>query len=503
MNKSVSFYFLLLVIASTFSSCTFTKIVVFFKPSINDHKAIFACDTICTRTPEVLDPTSESAVVACPKSLFVDVNSPENIPAIQEWVPKNELLKTEHLDEFLVKSKTTALVVIKNDSIFYEKYLNGGAKETPKVVFSVTKAITATLTAIAAEEGLLSIDQKVSDFLPEFGEDERKNITLRHLMGMVSGLNWNDFKNLVRLGGLYYNSNQQRFVVKNVKQKYEPGEHFAYKSVSTQILGICLEKATGKHYADYLEEKIWKPVGMEYNALMTLDNKKNHNARTFGGLAITARDMIRFGKLMLNDGLWEGTQIVPDWFVKELKTRGTDKWFGYSNCFWRNGYETETFATNQQYWAAGYGGQYIYVAPQENMVIVRTGSKEKNRWSVLLGRLASVIGTGKTDLTDTSIDYGEQFSGTYKNQSGKEMKLELLPEHDKYDRREWTWSRDVEHFKEGEEHKVLTQFDGISLGFKKQGTQTRMYYKVENGKVLGFYYNTWPMVKLDYFEKVQ
>lgn len=485
------------------SSCTFTKIVIFFKPSINDHKVIFPCDTISPRTSKALAPTSESAVASDSKSLFVDANSPENIPAIQEWIPKNELLKTEQFDKFLVKSKTTALIIIRNDSILYEKYLNGGAKEVPKVVFSVTKAFTATLTAIAAEEGLLSIDQKVSNFLPEFGTDERKDITLRHLMGMVSGLNWNDFKNLVRLGGLYYNQNQKRFVVRNVEQEHEPGDHFAYKSVSTQILGICLEKATGRHFADYLEEKIWKPVGMQYNAFMTLDSKKSHNARTFGGLVLTARDMVRFGKLMLNDGLWEGKQIVPLWFVKELKTRGTEKWFGYSNCFWRNGYETENFATNQQYWAAGYGGQYIYIAPQENMVIVRTGSKEKNRWSVLLGRLASLLGTGKTDLTDTSIDYGEQFSGTYKNEVGKEMKLQLLPEHDKYDRREWTWLRDIDYFKEGEKHEVLTQFDGISLGFKKGGTQSRMYYNVEDGNVLGFYYNTWPMVKLDYFEKVK
>lgn len=486
----------------TLSSCTFTKIVVFFKPSIEDHHKVFTCDTI---PGSAMDDWAGSSLETMPlkKRLFVNANAPTNIPPMEQWIPMEENLETTNFDAFLEKSKTTALIVIKNDSVLYERYLNGGAKDKPKVVFSVTKAITATLAAIAAEEGLLSLDQKVADFIPEFGEDARKEITLRHLMGMVSGLNWHDFDNILRLGGLYYTGNQERFVKRASKTKYEPNTRFAYKSLSTEILGICLEKAIGQSLASYLEAKIWRPVGMQYDAMVTLDSKKHRNPRTFGGLALTAPDMARFGKLMLNDGLWEGQQIVPKWFVEDVKHRDMNDWFGYSNCYWRNGYEELGFENNEQYWAAGYNGQYIFISPKDNIIIVRTGVEEKSHWSVLLGRLSSLLANGRTDLTDESLDFGEQFSGTYASDEGQEMTLELLPELDEYNRRKWLWKRDVAQFKEGEKLKELTQLDGISLGYKKGGKQTRMYYDIQDRKVVGFYYNSWPAVSLKYFKKVE
>ena len=505
MNLIAPKFIFFFAIACLFSSCTFTKIIVHFKPNTTDHHKVFHCDTIKGTSIDNWATSSLETMPAAPKPLFVNVHNAKNIPPIQEWIPKSQLskVKANTFEELLEASKTTAFIVIKNDSILYENYLNGGKKEASRIVFSVTKAITATLTAVAAEEGLLSLDQKVLEFLPEFDKEGLKEITLRHLMGMVSGLKWNDFQNILKLGGLYYNSNQRRFVVKHSKSQSKPGEVFAYKSLSTQILGLCLEKAIGTNLAAYFEAKIWKPVGMQYDAMMTLDSKKKRNPRTFGGIAFTASDMARFGKLMLNDGKWEGQQIIPDWFIDELKKRDLKRWFGYSNCFWRNGYEEENWTQNTAYWAAGFKGQYIYINPTHNTIIVRMGNDEKQRWAVLLGRLSHHIAVGSTDLTNPKLDYGEQFAGTFKSATGQEMTLSLLPERDKYGRREWLWERDKTHFKEGAKLKTLTQFDGISLGDKKLGRQTRMYYKVENGKIVGFYYNTWPVTKLEYFEKVK
>lgn len=501
MIKLFSRIIVFLSMICALSSCTFTKIVVFFKPSVEDHKKVFTCDTV---PGSAMDDWADSSLDAIPTSspLFVNANSPANIPPMKQWIPMEENLETNNFDAFLEKSKTTALIVIKNDSILYEHYLNGGAKDKPKVVFSVTKAMVATLTAIAAEEGLLSLDQRVGDFIPAFAKDARKEITLRHLMGMVSGLNWHDFDNVLRLGGLYYTGNQERFVKRASKSKYEPNTRFAYKSLSTQILGICLEKAIKQSLASYLEAKIWRPVGMQYDALVTLDSKKHRNPRTFGGFALTAPDMARFGKLMLNDGVWKGQQIVPDWFVKELKKRDLNQWFGYSNCYWRNGYEELGFEENNQYWAAGYNGQYIFISPKDNIILIRTGREEKSHWSLLLGRLSALLANGRTDLTDPSLDFGEQFSGTYSNEKGQEMILELLSERDEYDRRQWGWKRNTSEFVEGKKLKTLVQLDGISLGYKKGGVQTRMYYDVQDGKVLGFYYNSWPSVDLQYFKKM-
>lgn len=502
MIKKISQIIVFLSMICTLSSCTFTKIVVFFKPSIEDHQKVFVCDTV---PGSAMDDWAASSKEAMPlkKQLFTNVNAPTNIPPMEQWIPLEENLETTNFDAFLEKSKTTALIVIRNDSVLYERYLNGGAKDKPKVVFSVTKAIVATLTAIAAEEGLLSLDQKVADFIPEFANGARKEITLRHLMGMVSGLNWHDFDNLLRLGGLYYTGNQERFVKRAAKTKYEPNTNFSYKSLSTQILGICLEKAINQSLASYLEAKIWRPVGMQYDAMVTLDSKKHRNPRTFGGLALAAPDMVRFGKLMLNGGVWEGEQIVPKWFVEDVKHRDLNNWFGYSNCYWRNGYEELGFETNEQYWAAGYNGQYIFISPKDNIIIVRTGADEKSRWSLLLGRLSSLLANGRNDLTDESLDFGAQFSGTYTNEAGQEMTLELEPELDKYKRRKWLWKRDLTQFREGKKLEELTQLDGVSLGYKKGGKQTRMYYDIKDGKVLGFYYNSWPAVSLQYFKKMQ
>jgi CubicO group peptidase (beta-lactamase class C family) len=502
MIKYFSQIIVFLSMICTLSSCTFTKIVVFFKPSIEDHQKIFVCDTI---PGSAMDDWAASSrdVMPLKKQLFTNVNTPTNIPPIEQWIPLEENLGTTNFDAFLEKSKTTALIVIKNDSVLYERYLNGGAKDKPKVVFSVTKAIVATLTAIAAEEGLLSLDQKVADFIPEFANGARKEITLRHLMGMVSGLNWHDFDNLLRLGGLYYTGNQEKFVKRAAKTKYEPNTNFSYKSLSTQILGICLERAIDQSLATYLEAKIWQPLGMQYDAMVTLDSKKHRNPRTFGGLALAAPDMVRFGKLMLDGGTWEGKQIVPKWFVDDVKNRDLNKWFGYSNCYWRNGYEELGFEHNEQYWAAGYHGQYIFVSPKDNIIIVRTGADEKSRWSLLLGRLSSLLANGRNDLTDKSLDFGAQFSGTYANEDGQKMTLELVLELNKYKRRKWLWKRDVTQFSAGKKLDELTQLDGVSLGYKKGGKQTRMYYDIKEGKVLGFYYNSWPAVSLQYFKKVQ
>lgn len=504
MKQSLFYWFSCLLLWASLSNCTLTKIVVFFKPNTNDYtkKILFVCDTVHGVGVENTAVSSISKTAEATKQWYTDAHSPSNVPPIEQWVPKHALGHAKNLDDLLKQSKTTALIVIRNDSVLYERYLNGGAASKAQVVFSVTKAITATMTAIAIEEGQLTLDQKVADFIPEFGTDERKVITIRHLLGMLSGIQWDDFRNLVRLGGLYYTKNQRKFVQKNTKQGADPNTVFAYKSLSTQILGICLEKAIGEPLANYLERKVWQPTGMQHNAFVTLDHKERRNSRAFGGMALVAADMARFGKLLLNNGVWDGVQIVPEWFMDALRTRDVSKWFGYSNCFWRNGYEEGNVADNQQFWAAGFSGQYIYVSPKDNIIIVRTGKHEKERWSFFLGRLTSLLANGANDLTDETLDYSNQFEGEYKSKSGAKMYLAATKlSNDK--RKQWIWSVDEDQYPIVKKRPILTQFDGVSLGYKKPGKQTRMYYHIVNNKVVGFYYNTWPAITVEYFEKIE
>jgi hypothetical protein len=219
-------------------------------------------------------------------------------------------------------------------------------------------------------------------------------------------------------------------------------------------------------------------------------------------MAMSARDMARFGKLLLNDGIWNGKRLIPAWFVQQLRARDLNKWIGYRHYFWRNGYEAVNFEQNEQFWAAGFSGQYIFVSPLENIIIIRTGLREKNRWSVLLGRLSAILSGKGNDLTDAALDFGTQFEGKYRNKKGEEMQFDRIEGLDKYGRRNWNWLYNTEELESNKTRKVLYQFDGVSMGFKTQGEQTRMYFKVIEGQVSGMYFNSWPSIQFDYFEKI-
>lgn len=295
-------------------------------------------------------------------------------------------------EEFLVKSNTTALIVIKNDTIRYEKYFNDLDEDIQTTVFSVSKSFATALAGIALAEGKIkSLDQPVSDFIPEFKEGGKEDITIEHLLQMTSGLDFYDYSTLYKLMQLYYCNDQTR-MIKQVDLKHEPGTVFKYKSYSTFLLGICIEKATGMDYHEYLEEKLWKPLGMEYNGYFTVDRSGNQKA--YGGIAACARDLAKFGLLFENNGKWNGQQIIPEWWVARSSLRDTtngSEW-RYSNGFWLDTYPQEQAKTTKKdFFAGGYRGQAIYVNLELDMVIVRQGKSEKGfRWGKSLSKLAMV-----------------------------------------------------------------------------------------------------------------
>ncbi len=294
------------------SSCTVGKLVWHFRPNVSDHnKRIFACDTVrgCGNCPlQTASATPDQHPLHTPSWVMT---AAQPLPELNKWIPDREIQAGECVEQFMERQQTTAFIVLRNDSLLYERYFNAGTPEQARIVFSVTKAITATLTAIAIEEGRLRLEQPVADFLPAFAKNGREKLQIQHLMNMLAGLKWNDYKSLWLLGNLYYTGNQERFVCANAHQQHQVGTHFSYQSIATQILGVCLEKAVEQPLARYLSKKLWQPVGMKYNAYWTLDNKKNRQARTFGGLALTAPDMARFGQLMAQRGKWNGQQVVP------------------------------------------------------------------------------------------------------------------------------------------------------------------------------------------------
>lgn len=498
LNQLLSFSLIVLF----FSSCTFVRTVRYFKPSTLDHEKMFACDTVQAKPQKNYATTSPNQLLE--KSLFTDAITPTSIPPIQQWIPTAYQLEATNLEDYLDKSQTTALLVIKNDSLLYEKYNQGGAKDKARIVFSVSKAVTAILTAIAHEEGLIDIHQKVADFIPEFGKDKRKKITINHLLNMTSGLDWMDHDNIVKLGFLYYNKNQAKFIIRNAKAVHKPGTHHAYKSLSTQILGICLERALNKPIAQYLQEKIWQPLGMKHDAYVTLDSEKKHNTRAFGGMAMTAQDMARLGKLLLNNGQWQGKQIIPTWFMDDLagKRSVKDNWCNDRLCFKRNGYHWGDYENNTTYWASGYLGQYIFVDPIHKVIIVRQGNDEPASWRMFMGRLSTLLGTGENDLTNTEkFDFSTQFEGTYQTTDGTTMQL-TPGAADDYGRKTWLWQRDTKLFSYHHKAETVYQEDGVSVQHKTRGHYSRLFFDVKDNQVVGFYYTYTPTTQTQYFKKV-
>jgi CubicO group peptidase (beta-lactamase class C family) len=486
LNRLNFFYFL--PFAFFCSSCTLGRIGLHFLPSVSDYK-VFPCDTI-----------SASNL----RSKAFDESKSHFLPDIKQWVP--EVLIGDAIDneDFLNKTKTTALLVLKNDTLVYERYLNGHQKEDPQIVFSVTKGITSILTAIAEQEGLLRLDQKVSDFIPEFALDNRKDVEIHHLLNMVSGIDFKDKSDLARLSVLYYNTNQEKYCRDFNRVSHKPGTFFTYNSLSTQILALCLEKATKRKLKDYLYEKLWQPLGMEYDALFTKDSKKHSNNRAFGGIAMRSRDMIRIGKLLLNKGVWEGKQLLPEAFVESLMKRQVceELWWGYSNCFWRDGYISADFLTDNDFFAAGYGGQFIYVNPKNNMVVVRQGKNETFRWTLLFGRLIAAYMNQGNDLTDPSKNFEEQFEGIYESDNGEKYEIVYKGTNPETGENQWIIFKDINQTLKTRKLFIAKKFDGNSIGIERFSYLGRAIFSVENGKVVGMHYENQRAVDLRYFKKI-
>jgi CubicO group peptidase (beta-lactamase class C family) len=244
-----------------------------------------------------------------------------------------------YLDTNLENSRTYAFVVIRNDSILYEKYYGNIGPATKLPSFSVAKSFVSTLIGIAYEEGRIrSLDEPITNFIPELARrDERfSKITIQHLLDMRSGVDSdegyeNPFSDVLKMG---FTKNVR---AKTLKVKYgkEPGGDFEYRSVNTQLLAMVLEKATGRPIQDYMKEKLWLPLGMQYEASWNIDSRKRQKVRAFCCLNAAALDYAKLGQLFLNEGEWNGRQIISrDWVRKITSTDTLNKYDGYKNQWW-------------------------------------------------------------------------------------------------------------------------------------------------------------------------
>lgn len=266
------------------------------------------------------------------------------------------------LTNYLKHSKTRAFILIRNDSIIYENYFKGFEQQSTVTSFSIAKSFLNAMLGVAIDSGLIkSVQQPICDFFPELDKNKLGKVTIEHLLRHTSGIR---FKSA---GHQYYTYNITRQYNKYLRCRWEPGTKFYYDNANSQTLGILLQRVYKKDLAQVLEETIWKPCGMEYPISWSVDSRYNGMVKAFCCLNGVARDFAKLGRLYLNQGNWNGKQIVSTQWVKQSTT--PDASLG--------GLRTEKYHwwtlpdSDGAFYAGGLYGQYILVYPKKNIILIR------------------------------------------------------------------------------------------------------------------------------------
>ncbi len=301
---------------------------------------------------------------------------------------KKMKINDKPFDQYLEDHKTVAFIVIKNDTIQYEKYFKGYQKESIVPSFSMAKSVLSILIGCAIDEGLIkSVEEPITNYIPELKKRGFEKVTIKNLLQMTSGLKFNEsyFNPFGEAASIYYGRNLRKQIGK-FKLRNEPGKAFDYVSGNTQLLGLILERSLkGKTITQYLENKLWKPLEMEFEASWSIDKKKNGLEKTFCCLNARARDFAKIGRLYKNGGEWNGKQVVSKKWVEESTKLDTAD--GSANF-----YQYQWWLPNPgvDFMAHGILGQYVYVNPSKDLIIVRLGKSEgKGGWKSIFTKLAS------------------------------------------------------------------------------------------------------------------
>ncbi|MFY1045372.1 serine hydrolase domain-containing protein [Chryseobacterium sp. GP-SGM7] len=270
----------------------------------------------------------------------------------------------------LIHSNTASFLVIKDGKLLHEQYWNGYSELSKTNSFSMAKAVTVMLLGKALEEGKIkNIDDKFSELYEEFkNKPFGKDLTLKHLAQMESGLNWDEnYKNpFLPNARAYYGKNLMKATFSR-PFKEKPGERFEYQSGSTQLLGFAVKKAVHQSLSGYLSEKFWIPMGMEQNAEWSVD--ENGMEKTYCCIHSNSRDFAKLGQLFLDDGKVGDEQVLNSDFIEKMRTPTEKSAEIYGMGLWIN-HDNPI----KHYYFLGLQGQYIIMIPEHKMVIVRTGS---------------------------------------------------------------------------------------------------------------------------------
>jgi CubicO group peptidase (beta-lactamase class C family) len=328
------------------------------------------------QTPDEIFPSRRLSASPTPLPLPA-ADLPDDFEVRYEW--QGEMYGVEDFNE---RTLSNALLVLKDGNIVTEIYRNGSMPTTRFMSFSIAKSFTSTIVGMAIEDGYIGgVDELVTKYLPGLIGSAYEGVTIKDALQMTSGVEW-DESSYDQSKPVFYHWEksmvQQRYryveAANSLPRAFEPGTTYNYNTLETCLLGWLVENATGRRLTTYMEERLWHPTGMEFDASWILDGPVEIGREMAGGgLAATLRDYGRFGLLMMNRGSTGERQIVSADWVREATTADRDA-IAHGSL-----YEDYPLGYGYQWWlfpdgrfeAQGIFGQLIFVAPDEGIVIVK------------------------------------------------------------------------------------------------------------------------------------
>ncbi len=298
------------------------------------------------------------------------------------------------IDQFIGETETDGLVILRRGKVILERYGNGMTPDTPHILMSVSKSLTAVVAGILTEQGKLDPERKVISVIPELGDSVYSDATVRHLLDMRVGIDFDEdylatsgpivqyrkSTNWNPLGPGERPSDLRTFLA-GLKRRCGPdGGPFHYVSTNTDLLGWILERASGIRFADLLSSLLWKPMGAQCSAYVTVD--RFGAPRCAGGVCTTTMDLARVGQLIVQDGRRSGMPIIPSGWIEDIFGGGDPKAWSAGDLISYFGnrpmhYRSKWYVLRDRNMALGLGvyGQNIFVDKANELVIAKVSSQ--------------------------------------------------------------------------------------------------------------------------------
>lgn len=297
----------------------------------------------------------------------------------------------ETVAEFLVRSSTDALTIMKGGEIvgdWFAPHMDFGARH---IVFSISKSLTAIIAGILEGEGAFDPEAPVTTYIPEAAGSAYGDAKVRHVLDMSVSLDFEEAyldpesafaryrrATLWNPGGGTESLRQFILTLQGLDEPH--GQTFRYRSPNSDLLGLLLERASGERFTDLMREKLWLPLGAVSEASIGVDMEGT--ARTAGGISVTPRDLARVGEMMRQGGIANGRRIVPEAWVRDTTATGgsSQAWQRGSmvSLFPKGRYRNKWYQTgfeNGAYCGIGIHGQWLYVDPRSEVVIAKMSSQ--------------------------------------------------------------------------------------------------------------------------------